>query len=136
MTTASRPCGAKSRRASTVARPARSTGTASWNESSAPKAMRNITVRPAAEADIDNAADYTIEQWGIEQARHYIGDIRRAIERLAMDGLRHPKEADVLPGLRRARSGHHFIFYLIDDEQVDVIRVLHERRDATRQLKG
>ncbi|APW73376.1 MULTISPECIES: type II toxin-antitoxin system RelE/ParE family toxin [Sphingopyxis] len=98
--------------------------------------MRNITVRPAAEADIDNAADYTIEQWGIEQARHYIGDIRRAIERLAMDGLRHPKEADVLPGLRRARSGHHFIFYLIDDEQVDVIRVLHERRDATRQLKG
>jgi len=51
-------------------------------------------------------------------------------------GPRHPEEAEVFPGLRRARSAHHFIFYLIDDERVDVVRVLHERRDALRQLKG
>ncbi|MCW0197796.1 type II toxin-antitoxin system RelE/ParE family toxin [Sphingopyxis sp.] len=98
--------------------------------------MRSIIVRPEAEADIENAADYTIEQWGIEQARHYVGDIRRAIEHLAVSGLRHPEEAEVFPGLRRARSGHHFIFYLIDGEQIDVVRVLHERRDAIRQLKS
>ena len=32
------------------------------------------------------------------------------------------------------RSGHHFIFFLIDDESVDVVRVMHERRDAVRHL--
>lgn len=97
--------------------------------------MRSIILRPAAEADIDDIADYTLEQWGIEQARHYVGDLRRSIERLAVDGLRRPEETDLFPGVRRARSGHHFIFYLIDDERVDVVRVLHERRDTTRHLK-
>lgn len=53
-----------------------------------------------------------------------------------MDGLRRAEEAELFPGLRRARSGHHFIFYLIDEERVDVIRVLHERRDVMRQLKS
>jgi toxin ParE1/3/4 len=98
--------------------------------------MRSVVIRPEAEVDIEDAADYTIAQWGIEQARHYVDDIRRTIERLAVGGFRHPEEAEVFPGLRRARSGHQFIFYLIDDEQVDVIRVLHERRDALRQLRG
>ena len=98
--------------------------------------MRSVVIRPQAEVDIEVIADYTIEQWGAEQARHYVCDLRRAIERLAVDGLRRPEEAELFRGLRRARSGHHFIFYLIDDEQIDVIRVLHERRDVTRQLKG
>jgi toxin ParE1/3/4 len=97
--------------------------------------MRSVIIRPEAEVDIEAIADYTITQWGIEQARHYVGDLRRTIERLAVDGLRRPEEAQLFPGLRRARSGHYFIFYLIDDERVDVIRVLHERRDAMRQLK-
>lgn len=98
--------------------------------------MRSVIIRPEAEVDIEVIADYTIAQWGVDQARHYVGDLRRVIERLALDGLRRPEEAELFPGLRRARSGHHFIFYLIDDERVDVIRVLHERRDARRQLKG
>lgn len=98
--------------------------------------MRSILIRPEAEIDIEDIADHTIAQWGIEQARHYVGDLRRAIERLSVDGLRRPEEAELFPGLRRARSGHHFIFYLIDDERVDVIRVLHERRDMMRQLQG
>lgn len=98
--------------------------------------MRSILIRPEAEIDIEVIADYTIAQWGIEQARHYVGDLRKAIERLAVDGLRRAEEAELFPGLRRARSGHHFIFYLIDEERVDVIRVLHERRDVMRQLKS
>lgn len=98
--------------------------------------MRSVIIRPAVEIDIEDAADYTIEAWGVEQARQYVGDIRRTIENLAVDGLRRPEEAALFPGLRRARSGHHFIFYLIDDERVDVVRVLHERRDAMRQLQG
>lgn len=96
--------------------------------------MRSIVVRPEAETDIEDAADYTAERWGREQARRYIGDIRKAIERLAVDGLRYPEEAEAYPGLRRMRSGRHFIFFLIDDDKVDVVRVMHERRDAVRQL--
>ena len=96
--------------------------------------MRSIVVRPEAEVDIEDAADYTMEQWGRDQARRYIGNIRKAIDRLAIDGLRFPEETEAYPGLRRMRSGHHFIFFLVDDEKVDVVRVMHERRDAVRHL--
>lgn len=96
--------------------------------------MRSIVVRPEAEVDIEDAADYTIEQWGREQARRYIGEIRTAIDSLTIDGLRYPEEAEAHPGLRRMRSGHHVIFFLIDDKKVDVVRVMHERRDAVRHL--
>src|SRR3546814_17814161 len=98
--------------------------------------MCSVVIRTEGEGDIEVSADYAITQGAAELACHYVGDLRRAIERLAVDGLRRPEEAELFPGLRRARSGHHFIFYLIDDERVDVIRVLHERRDAMRQLKG
>ena len=97
--------------------------------------MRSVVIRPQAEVDIEVLADYTLTPWGVEQARHYVGDLRRVIERLAVDGLRRPEEAELFPGLRRTRSGHHFIFYLIDDERVDVIRVLHERQDLIQRLK-
>ena len=96
--------------------------------------MRDIALRPKAEADIEDAADYTIEQWGHDQARRYIGDIRQAIGRLAIDGLRYPLEDQAFPGLRRMRSGHHFVFFLIDDNRVDALRVMHERRDAVRHV--
>ena len=96
--------------------------------------MRDIVIRPAAEADIEDAADYTIEKWGRDQARHYIGDIRKAIDRLAVDGFRYPEETPAYPGLRRMRSGHHFVFFLIDDDKVDVVRVMHERRDAVSHI--
>ncbi len=111
-----------------------STGMLSWNESSAPKAMHNIVVHPEAEVDIEDAADYTIEQGGRDQAPRYVGDIPNVIDRLAINGLRYPEEWEAYPGLRRMRSGHHFIFFLIEDEKIDVVRVMHERRDAVRHL--
>ena len=55
--------------------------------------MRSVILRPEAEVDIEDTADYTIKQWGVEQARHYVGDTRRTIEYLAVNGLRHPEEA-------------------------------------------
>lgn len=96
--------------------------------------MRSIVIRPEAAADIEDAADYTTEQWGRDQARRYIGDIRKAIERLTIDSLRYPEETAAYPGLRRMRSGHHLIFFLIDGDKVDVVRVMHERRDVVRHL--
>ncbi len=96
--------------------------------------MRNVILRPDAEADIEDAADYTIGQWGHEQARRYIGDLRAAIERLAMSGMRFREDAELHPGLRRMKAAHHIVFYLIDDKMVDVVRVMHEQRDMRRHL--
>jgi toxin ParE1/3/4 len=97
--------------------------------------MREVVLRPDAEADIEDAADYTIDQWGHEQARSYIGELRRAIELLATTALRYPIYDNVHPQLRRKRSGMHHIYFLTSDESVDVLNVLHVQRDPGLYLK-
>lgn len=97
--------------------------------------MRDIILRPSAEVDIEDAADYTIEQWGHEQARTYVEDLRRAIKSLATTALRYPLCEAVHPGLRRKRSGMHHIYYLAFDDRVEVLSVLHVQRGPGLHLK-
>lgn len=96
--------------------------------------MRDVIFRPEADADIEDIADYTIDQWGKVQARKYVAELRQAIEALGGTAERHPLSDQPFPGLRRMRSRHHLVYYLCDESHVDVLRVLHERMDASAQL--
>ena len=97
--------------------------------------MREVILLPDAEVDIENAADYTIEQWGQEQARTYVRELRRAIELLATTALRHPIYDNVHPGLRRKRSGMHHIYYLASKDCVEILNIIHVQRDPGHHLK-
>lgn len=93
--------------------------------------MRKVILRPEAEADIEEVADYTIGEWGHEQAR----DLRKAIEALAVSALRNPLLDRIFPGLRRKRSGMHHIYYVATDDVVDVLKVIHAQRDPALHLR-
>ena len=97
--------------------------------------MRRVVLRPDAEADIEAVADYTIAEWGHEQARKYVEELRRATERLAADALRYPVFDQIVPGLRRKRSGMHHIYYLTTEDSVEVLNVVHVQRDPGLHLK-
>lgn len=96
--------------------------------------MRDVILRPDAEADIEDAADYTIDQWGHEQAQAYVGELRRAVEILATTALHYPLYDAVHPGLRRKRSGMHHIYYLASEDTVEVLNILHVQRDPGLHL--
>lgn len=95
--------------------------------------MIEVLVRPEAESDIEGIADETIERWGREQAQSYVAALRADIASLAEFPKRFPIHEQTALGLRRMRSGHHLVFYLVG-EAVEVVRVLHERRDPTLEL--
>ncbi len=97
--------------------------------------MREVILRPDAEADIEDAADYTIQQWGAEQARAYVRELRRATEQLATTALRHSIHNTIYPGLRRKRSGMHHIYYLATENCVEVLNIIHVSRDPAQHLK-
>ena len=97
--------------------------------------MRKVIVRPDAEADIEDCADYTIGEWGHEQARKYVGELRRAIESLATTASRYPLYDEVHPGLRRKRSAMHHIYYRAFDDRVEILKVIHVQRDPGLHLK-
>mgnify|MGYP006337167655 CR=1 FL=1 len=98
--------------------------------------MREVILRPDSEADIEDAADYTIEQWGPQQARKYVRELRSAIELLAKTALRYPIYDNIHPGLGRKRRGMHHIYYLAFDDRVDVLNVIHVQRDPGLHLKA
>ena len=97
--------------------------------------MREVVLRPDAEADIEDVADYTIGEWGHEQAHFYVIELRRAIERLAKNALRYPVYDHIHAGLRRMRSGQHHIYYLATKDCVEVLKVIHVQRDPGLHLK-
>jgi len=96
--------------------------------------MPDVVLRPEAEADVELIADYTIARWGLEQARTYTATLRADISSLASFPERFPVHSQPELGLRRMRSGHHLVFYLVSDGAIEIIRVLHERQDPTTDL--
>lgn len=98
-----------------------------------PAKVRAGRLTPLAEADLEGIGDYTVEQWSIEQAERYVGELVEAFERLARgDWVGRPSRArdDYL----RYLVGSHVVFYRETAEAVDVIRVLHQRMDVDRHL--
>jgi len=98
--------------------------------------MREVILRPEAEADIEDAADYTLARWGHDQAIKYVTQLRRACHELASASHHYPHFDAVYPGLRRRRSGMHHIYYLADDDGVEIVRIIDVRRDPGLHLKG
>lgn len=97
---------------------------------------RKLGYRPAALVDLDNAEAYTRRTWGNRQARAYIAALVADIKALRGAPLRHPAIEGILPGLRRKRSGMHHIYYLVTEESVEILSVIHVQRDPGLRLAG
>lgn len=91
-----------------------------------------VFLRPEAEIDIDGVADFTIARWGREQARTYVAALRADIASLAHFPLRYPAHRSTK--FRKMISGQHLVFYLVETEIIDVVRIVHVSRDVDTQL--
>lgn len=98
--------------------------------------MYEVVLRPIAEADLDDIADYTIAEWGAAQAREYITALRHNISGLQEFPARFPRYESTVGVFRKMKCQHHLVFFTVSVEVVDVIRILHERMDVESQLAG
>lgn len=97
--------------------------------------MKAIAFTPAAQADFSEIWDYSADKWGPDQADSYIDAIRDACLAQAR-GTKHGRPADVLPNFKKYLCGLHVVYFLEYADRLDVIRVLHQRQDAERNLEG
>lgn len=90
------------------------------------KVMRSIRARE----DLRSIAIYTKKEWGMAQVERYMQELQVTIDSLSQ----HPetKGFDLgwhCSGLRRiSHRRHYHIFYRIQGDEVQIIRVLHQRR--------
>lgn len=74
--------------------------------------MRPYELTKDAEADLEEIARYTIEQWGEAQAESYLGKIGRCFKNIANNKVASRTFSEKFPDARVVRCEHHYIFYL------------------------
>ena len=95
--------------------------------------MIGLKFRAAAAADMRRVARETRCAWGEAQAAHYSAKLRDDIKSLREFPLRFP-EYESRPGLRRMNSGRHAVFYLVFEDRVEIVAVIHVASDFERWL--
>ena len=94
----------------------------------------SFRLTPRAAADLEAIAYYTIGTWGPAQMADYLRSMYRRFEWLAENPLAGRDRNDVHPGYRSFPEGSHIIFYLISDEQIDIIGIPHKSMDIGPDL--
>lgn len=96
--------------------------------------MANVTVSRLAGGDLGDIADYTIETFGIEQARRYRDGLDACFQMLAATPLIGRDAGDLAEGLRSYPHQSHVVFYRQTESGVLIVRVLHRSMDFERHL--
>ncbi len=97
--------------------------------------MAKVIVRQKAIDDLNNIWKYTFEKWSENQA-----DIYYATLKIASKGIGEKPEIGkeyfgVNKNLLGLSVGKHTIFYqLISVDEIEVIRILHERMDLKKRI--
>jgi len=85
-------------------------------------------------ADVEEIADYSIEQFGIKQARRYRDGLETCFQTLAENPRLGRSAEQLAPSLRRFEHQSHVVFYIPEDWGVLIVRVLHEKMDVPRHF--
>mgnify|MGYP002635246779 CR=1 FL=1 len=96
------------------------------------RARHRLSKRAAA--DVARVAHYTIEQFGVEQARRYRDGLDTCFQRLAENAELGRTAGQLAPNLRRFEYQSHVVFYMPDEGGILIVRVLHERMDVQAHL--
>lgn len=100
---------------------------------------RKYRLRRQAERDLEEIWQYSARRWSVEQAERYTAQLLDTVGSLVLTPELGRDVGDVRPGLRRVRSGSHFIFYKVAGEQeaeaIEVVRLLHIRMDHIAHLE-
>lgn len=83
----------------------------------------------AADQDLENIFDFTLNQFGFDQAEKYLLEIEDLFKILVLHPESGKARNEIKEGLYSFPKDNHIIFYRILDKQIQIIRVLHGSRD-------
>ena len=98
---------------------------------------RHYDITKKADADLQEIIRYTIEQWGIEQARHYINLLHDCCEALANGEGSSKHLMDIDQDLYVTRCEHHYILCVKRaNKRPRIVAFFHERMDIIARIKN
>ena len=85
-----------------------------------------------ADEDLEDIFDYTMNEFGFEQAEKYLIEIEDVFQSLLTNPELGKTRNEIKIGLYSFPKDHHLIFYRILDNHIRIVRVLHGSRDIPR----
>ena len=85
-------------------------------------------------SDLEEVWLYTVDKWSIEQADRYYNLIFDEIAFICKNPKTGKQMEDVRKNYRAAKVKSHLIFYKVENDTVQIVRILHERMDIENRL--
>lgn len=98
--------------------------------------MPSYRLTVEARNDIASIAEYTINQFGVEQAIVYRDGLMRTFEFLAEFPMMARERTEIKPPVRAHPYKSHLIVYILDDQGVLILGIRHAREDWINELEG
>jgi toxin ParE1/3/4 len=98
--------------------------------------MAKVILRQEAIDDLNDIWDYTFENWSESQADKYYLSIKFACTLIGQNPELGRIYDEINENILGLQSGKHIIFYhKISSDEIEVIRILHDRMDLKNRLK-
>ncbi len=97
--------------------------------------MSRLLKQAQAEQDLLEIWLYTFNEWGASQADTYLDKLIEAMQLLSKQPLICRERPEFTPTVRIHHHARHLIVYLVVDEGINIVRVLHESMDVAGQLE-
>ncbi len=98
--------------------------------------MAQLILTEKAIADLDDIWRYTLQTWSVEQADKYYNIIKEACYDIADGTVTGKSYQDIGANLLGYHIKKHIVFYRMVANDVEIIRILHERMDYKSWLDG
>ena len=97
--------------------------------------MRGVRLASRAELDIAEASEYLDRETGNpEFGNRLVIDLQRVMYLIAENPWMGRARSDLQKGLRGFPHGSHTLFWRLHGQDVEIIRVLHQRQDVEREF--
>jgi toxin ParE1/3/4 len=98
--------------------------------------VARFRLTPAAQSDLELIWDYTVENFGSNQALIYTDGLDSACRLLAEAPLINRPRTEYEPEIRIYPHAEHLLLYVLNDGVVEIIRILHATMDVDSQLNN
>ncbi|MCM2443174.1 type II toxin-antitoxin system RelE/ParE family toxin [Agrobacterium vitis] len=95
---------------------------------------KSYRVTEIARLDVEDIGRYTNKTWGKRQRNDYLRALFNRFEFLAEFPYSGQKHDNIREGLLGFSEGAHMIFYRINADGIDILRVLHQRMSLEERL--
>jgi len=95
-----------------------------------------IVFSPSSVCDLQSISDYTINKWGAEQQGRYLKGLWDKLGAIQASPESYKLREDLAIGCRAARYEKHVIFFALQGQTLQVIRILHGSMDFDSHLSG